>query len=95
MQWWSLLALADLYVINRPHTAASGTFVTCHPVDAQARHPAAACVLFHTATTSIAAIAAFPTGNALMSAFQLVAAVEDICRNAGFNCHQCPARDDK
>jgi len=20
MQWWSLLALADLYVINRPHT---------------------------------------------------------------------------
>ena len=21
MQWWSLLALADLYVINRPHTA--------------------------------------------------------------------------
>jgi len=22
MQWWSLLALADLFVINRPHTAA-------------------------------------------------------------------------
>ena len=44
MQWWSLLALGDLFVINRPHTrptaSACGGLPGSKPVRAPASRPA-------------------------------------------------------